>query len=389
MALGMTVTKKSAEHVTSIVTLTGLTVGSRYDVCRLELLRNLDPEGLPVYERQRPDKKVFWSAVQHRTSWKAPSATVTFNDYETPLLPVQYFVVPTDSIGPFEYDFTGTDYPVTRGYLCPTVVDYWWDLIGTPAIRQGLVRVRSTAKASVWHDACVVEMGDIKYTARGTELAVMGSQYPVFVGDRRDQRRGSIVLKCDSLAELYELQDIVFPTNGVIRPIIFDSASEPALMVSRMVVIPLDVTVEQATATNAELRYLRIDFVEIDPTAPLWKKTAENIVTPADAHFTISDTTPKVLQPITLTDTSTGQYNAWKWSFPFALTGRTDPPPVIPEVGFPLFQPFPSSTKQGPHQIFFKKPGDYAIKLWVGDRDNEDDVNTGADSIVHWVKVHQ
>jgi hypothetical protein len=384
MALGITVTKKSPEHVTTLVHLTGLIPGTRYDVVRLHLKWHLDTNGVPVYERRLPDLKEYWSAVQHRTSWEAPATTQDFSDYETPLTPVQYFIVKTDLTGPFEWDFKKT-YPVANGVLCPTVVHYYWSLRGTPADTPGMVRIRSTAQASVWHDACVVAMDDIKYTARGTELAVMGNRYPVYVGDVREQRRGSIVVKCESLTELQHLQNIAFPTNGVIRPIIFNSISEPSVMINDMRVIPLDVTVEQATPTNAALRYVHIDFVEIDPTAPLYKKTAENIVSPADANFTISDTTPKVGQKIVVTDTSTGQYNGVHWFFPSAYMGLVS----TPENPGANSAPFRESVQYGPHEIFYKKAGNFWIKLWVGDRDGDDNVNTGADSIKRYITVHR
>lgn len=389
MAIGMTVTPKDAEHVTTKISLTGLTVGTKYDVVRLHLDYHLNSAGVPVYERFLPDKREYWSAVQHRVSWTATTTTHNLNDYETPLQPVQYFLVETAQVGPFQHDFK-TAYPTSRGFLSPTVVHYWWSLRGTPADKPGLVRIRSTATASVWHDACVVEMGDLKYTARGSELAVMGNQYPVFVGDVREQRRGSIVVKCSSLAEVLHLQNIVFPTSGVIRPIIFDSASEPSLIISRMVVVPLDVTIEQATTTDASLRYLHIDFVEIDPTAPLWRKTKENIVTPADAMFTIrangvisSPPTVRVKQSVVVTDTSTGQYDGWHWYFPGAYEGMVYTPenPGVP------FRKAREPRTQGPHEVYYLSPGKYPIKLWIGDRTGLDDVNTGADSIRRYITV--
>jgi hypothetical protein len=385
MALGLTVTKETPEEGYVVLQATGMTAGTKYDVFRLQLRRQINDLGLPIYERIYPDHRGLWTAVQHRVGWTAPATTATFRDYDTPLRPTQYFIVPTASVSPYEYADWGVAYPVSRGFLNTTVVDFWWDLKGTPANKPGIIRVRSVAHAAKFVDACVVEMGDIKYTARGTELAVMGSQYPVYVGDVREARRGSIVLKCGSLAEFDDLRNIVFPPTGKIWPVIFNSASEPPLILNDMRVIPLDVTLEQATASDAALRYLHIDYVEINPTAPLAHRVGDNddLVNAPKANFTVSDATPAVNQWVTLTDTSTGQYDSWDWTVPgnaaaYALG--------FPSGGTPKFQ------SAGPHRVMWARPGTYAVKLWVGGAMVEmvpPGTSAGSHSRVKYVTVHR
>ena len=383
MAIGITITKKTPEHGTAVVQLTGLTPGVKYDVLRMRVQRHISSAGTPTYTRIFPDRKAYWSSVAHRVGWTAPSATVTFNDYETPITSVQYFIVEASKTSPFEWDWDRGDYPVTTGILSPTV-DFWWDLTSTPgANQQGQIRIRSTAHAQKYFDACVVEMGDMKYTARGTELAVLGNPYPLYVADVRESRRGSIIVKCSSLADVLELQRIVFPANGKVWPIVFNSASEPALIANDMTVIPLDITIEQATPNDVNLRFVHIDYVEIDPTTPLMIRVKDNVPNHPDARFSISDTTPAVNQKIVLTDASTGQFDRWHWYTPGAYEGLVS----APEVNNP-----PTSRRvnkfigQGPWEIFYRTRGKHKIKLWVGDQTPE--TTAGADVIKKIIVVH-
>jgi hypothetical protein len=378
MALGLTVTKETPEEGYVVLQATGMTAGTKYDVFRLQVRRVIGDTGTPSYEREYPDHRALWTAVQHRVGWTAPAATATFRDYDTPLRSTQYFIVASSAVGPYEYADWGTPYPVSRGYLNPAVVDFWWDLKGTPGENPGIVRVRSVAHAAKYVDACVVEMGDIKYTARGTELAVMGSQFPVFVGDVREARRGSIVLKCSNLDELNALRAIVFPPTGKIWPVIFNAASEPPLILNDLRVVPLDVTVEQATATDPALRFLRIDFVEIDPTAALSHRVGDNddLVNAPKADFTVSTLTPAIGQWVTLTDTSTGQFDSWQWTVP----------------GNSALYALNTFNTKGPHKVMWNKPGSYAVKLWVGGAMVEmvpPGTSAGSHSRVKYVTVHR
>jgi hypothetical protein len=349
MAIGLTVTKETWETLFVALQLTGLTPGVKYDLMRLQIRYTGDDDlANPVYNRETPDRKALWSAVAHRVGWTAPAATVNVIDYECPTRPTQYLLVPTSAVGPFEYTNWAVPYPVSRGVLSPTVVHFAREITGEG--EKGHVLVRSTANLQKFVMACVAEMDELKYTARGTELAVMGSQYPVYVADTREARRGSIVLKVESLGAYNDLRSIVFPNTGAIRPVIFNNASLDAILLDDMKVIPLDVSVEQASKADVDLRFVRIDFVEVEAASPLLKRAGDNdnYINHPKANFTVSDMTPAVNQWVTLTDTSTGQYDSWDWTF----RGQTS------NTGGKFY------TK-GPHKIRFTKRGTKTIKLRV------------------------
>ena len=260
--------------------------------------------------------------------------------------------MPSSSIGPFEHDYK-TNYPLSRGYLCPEVVHLGQLLADAPP---GYILLRSTAEPLKFAKVCVVEMDEVKYTARGTELAVMGSQFPVYVADTREARRGSIVVKIKGDGAYSVLRDVVFPSSGAIWPIILQRASWPNPLFEDMKVIPLDVTVEQPSKANPFLRFVRIDFVEIDPTSPLLRRTGDNddAIALPKASFSMSDTTPARNQWITLTDTSTGQYDQWEW--------------IIPGAGLPNVSGGAGtarSSAQGPHQVYWVAKGTYEVSLRV------------------------
>jgi hypothetical protein len=353
MAIGLTVVKETLETLFVQLNLSGLTPGTKYDLMRLQL-RYLgeDDLGVPVYQRELPDRKALWSAVAHRVGWTAPAATATVRDYESPRRATQWFLVPSSAIGPYEYTTWATPYPVSRGVLAPTIVHFNYELqqAGEGVPMKGGVTVRSTADLSKYVTACVVDLDELKYTARGTELAVMGSQYPIFVADTREARRGSIVLKVDDLGDYNDLRSIVFPSTGAIRPVIFNAGSEPTMLLDDMRVIPLDVTIEQATHSDPSLRYVRIDFVETDPSAPLTKRIGDNddLINAPVANFTISDTTPASGEWITLTDTSTGQYDSWDWTISSASSNRVS-----------------KFYTKGPHKVRWTGRGKKVIKLRV------------------------
>jgi len=314
MAVAITVTKETVETMRVDIQLTGLSVGTKYDLMRLSYKHaSYDDLGNPTYQRALPDRKAYWSAVAHRVGWTAPAATTNVIDYEAPMHAVRYFIVPTSSIGPFEYTNWAVPYPLSRGALSAAYVHFSNDLASQPP---GHILIRSTHDLQKFVNVCVVDLDEVKYTARGTELAVMGNQYPVYIADTREARRGSVVVKVNNIGEYNDLREIVFPSTGTIWPIILNDAANPSLLLDDMKVIPLDVSIEQATKADADLRFVRIDYVEIAAAGSIPKRVGDNdnYINHPKANFTISDSTPQVGQWVTVTDTSTGQYDSWDWT---------------------------------------------------------------------------
>jgi len=353
MAIGITVTKETVETLFVKLQLTGLTVGTKYDLFRLRMrytgpsLLGVPASESPTYSREIPDRAGLWSAVAHRVGWTAPAATVNVNDYECPMEPTSYFLVPTSAGSPFEFAWgISTTYPLSRGVL-GGLVDFKRDLTEQP---QGRVMVRSSAHLNKYVILCVAEMDEIKYTARGTELAVMGSQYPVYVADTREARRGSIVFKVVGLGQYNDLREIVFPPTGIIWPVYLQDASTPNMLLDDMKVIPLDVTIEQATKADPNVRFVRIDYVEIASTASIPKRSGDNdnAIQHPVANFSISDVAPNRGEAVTLTDTSTGQYDSWDWS----VYGSTSN----------LLGKF---YTKGPHKVVWNHKGTKTVKLRV------------------------
>jgi hypothetical protein len=348
MAVGITVIKETWETLFVQVQLTGLTPGVKYDLMRLSYRHvSYDDLGNPVYQRALPDRKAYWSAVAHRVGWTAPAATVNVVDYEAPLNAVKYFIVPSSSVGPFEYTNWAVPYPLSRGALSADYVHFNNDIAQQGP---GHILVRSTHDLQKFVQACVVEMDELKYTARGTELQVMGSQYPVYVADTREARRGSVVLRVNDLGEYNDLREIVFPSTGAIWPVIFNNAASPPMLLDDMKVVPLDVSVEQASKGDANLRFVRIDYVEIAAAGPILKRTGDNdtYVNHPKANFSISDTTPARKQWVTLTDTSTGQFDSWDWT--------------IRNAGSNVVSKF---YTKGPHKVWWGSRGTKYVKLRV------------------------
>jgi hypothetical protein len=320
MVIGIGTITPALDGLTVDVTLTGLVVGTRYDVYRLQL-RYLGDDvdtGAPLYERDLPDNKAYWSAVAHRVAWQAPAGPWTFRDYEPLTRPFSYFLVETSAVGPFDYSWASGDYPTSRGVLSPTVIHFNRDAdvaLGLGSAGGGGVVVRSTSELGLWVAACVYDF-DTRYVARGTELAVLGRRYPMYVADTREARRGTLVLKTDTQGQYEDLRRIVFPQDGRIRPVILNSGGDSTLLLDDARVIPLDVRIEQATHQNAAVRFVTIDYVEVDPSAPLLVRTGDNdnLVNPPKATFTVSDATPNRNQTVTLTSTSTGQFAKFDWT---------------------------------------------------------------------------
>lgn len=358
MVVAIDVVKDDLDTLFVEVALTGLTPGTKYDVFRLTLRYLGDNDtGAPVYEREIPDRAALWRAVGHRVGWTAPAAAATFRDYEVSLRPTVYYVCASSAEGPHEYEDWGTPYPVARGVLDDEVIHFNRDLdlaVDGPEVSdEGHVIIRSTEELNKYLSLCLVDMDGPKYTARGTEHAVLGSQYPVYVADTREARRGSLTVMVRDLGAYNDLRSIVFPPTGRIRPVIFNSGGDNTLLLDDMVVIPLDVAVEQVTAQSLASRYVHVDYVEIDARAALTQRSGDNdtMVNAPVANFTISDTTPAVHQWVTLTDTSTGLYDEWDWTI---------------ERGYETDNRVGKFYGPGPHVIRWGNRGKKTIKLRVG-----------------------
>jgi hypothetical protein len=350
MVLGISITKEDLETLTTRVALTGLVAGTRYDVHRVQW-RNLgkDDTGVRQYERELPDRRALWSSVGHRVGWQAPATTATFRDYECPTRPTKYYVVKTDLVSPHEWDFGAGKYPTGTGALSAELVHWNGDLADINADPgEGHVLVRSVHELAHYAETCLVEMDGPTYTARVNEQAVMGNEYPVIVADTREARRGSVTLMVRNLGQYNALRRIVFPASGKIRPVLLQGGGDATLLLDDMRVIPLDVEVEQATPANADLRYVTIDYVEADPSAPLVARSGDNdsLTSPPNAAFTVSS--PDVNGWRTLTDTSTGAGDDWEWTVDNTSN----------KVG--------KFYTQGPHKVRFLTPGPHTVKLRFG-----------------------
>jgi len=356
MVLGIDVIKDDVETLSVKVALTGLTAGERYDVFRLQIrYLGKDDVGARMYERELPDRRGLWSVVSHRMGWAASAASHTFRDYECPKRPTQYFVCLSSAGGPHEWDFADGTYPVSRGVLDDDVVHFNQDIAdldlnAVPDV--GHILLRSTAELAHYVEACVVDMDGPKYTARGTEHAVMGSQYPVYVADTREARRGTVTVQTRQLGQYNDLRRIVFPSSGRIRPVVIQGGGDATMLLDDMRILPLDVEVEQSTRMDPDMRYIHIDYVEIEP-GPLVARSGDNdsLVSEPIADFTISDTTPAVGQWVTLTDTSTGLGDDWDWTIGGGNEGAN-------WVG--------KFYTQGPHKVRWTSRGQKGIKLRFG-----------------------
>jgi len=354
MAIGISITKEDLETLTTRIALTGLVAGTKYDVYRVQY-RNLgkDDTGTRVYERELPDRRALWSAVGHRINWTAPGTTASFRDYECPIRPTKYFCVKTADEGPHEYDFGEGKYPMSRGALSAELVHWHGDMVDVNADPgPGHLVFRSVHELAHYANTCLVEMDGPTYTARTNEFSVMGNEYPVIVSDTREARRGSMTVLVRNLGQYNALRRIVFPASGRIRPVVVQAGGDRTLLLDDMRIIPLDVEVEQTTEVNADFRYVTIDYVEADPSAPLIARTGDNDTlagTAPVANFSISDTTPAVNAWVTLTDTSTGSGSDWEWTVDNAVENQ---------VG--------KFYTQGPHKVRFGGAGEKTVKLRYG-----------------------
>jgi hypothetical protein len=319
--VGISITKEDLETLFVQVHLTGLNPGTRYDVMRLQLrYLGKDDLGARRYERELPDRRALWSSVAHRVGWQAPATSANFRDFECPKRPTSYFVCASSAVGPHEWDFADGTYPVGHGVLDEEVVHFNQDIrdVDPTALdpSEGHILVRSVHELAHYAEACVVDLDGPTYTARASEFAVMGNQYPVIISDSREARRGTVTLKTSDLGQYNDLRRVVFPESGRIRPFVLNSGGDSALLLDDMRCIPLDVEVEQATKLNPDVRFIHIDYVEVDPSAPLIARSGDNddLVGAPQADFTFSDPTPAAGQWITLTDTSTGLGDDWDWT---------------------------------------------------------------------------
>ena len=146
----------------------------------------------------------------------------------------------------------GGKYPTSRGALSTQVVHFARDLADAHLNlepKEGRILVRSTDELALYIAPCLVEMEGPLYTARGEEHAVMGSQFPVFVSDSREARRGTLVLLTRNLGAVQRPAAHRLPGVG----------ADPARSCCRgagtrrcccddLRCLPLDVEVEQTTA---------------------------------------------------------------------------------------------------------------------------------------------
>lgn len=305
------------EGLLANVTLTGLSAGTRYDVYRLRLLWDRDDDR---YDRMLPDRRSYWSAVAHRIGWEATSSTHSFRDYEAPRRPFAYFVVPTTAIAPYEYNWENGDYPLSRGDLGTDVVHFDREIEEKFAENDrpydGNLLMRSTKDLGLYVDACLYDMDEVKYTARGSEFPVIGRQFPLYVADTREARRGTFTLLTDSLAQYEDVREIVFPQTGRLSPVWIQAASNNVMLLDDMLVVPLDVSVEQAGKADSDRRFITVQYVEIDPTAGMPKRTGDNdvLIDPPVAGFTTNNRRPRRKERVTLYDQSTGQITEWYWT---------------------------------------------------------------------------
>jgi hypothetical protein len=356
MAIDIEVVKDDLETLFVQLNLTGLSTTGKYDLLRLQVrYLGKDDTGTRIYEREIPDRRELWSSVGHRIYWTPGTTTATVRDYEAPTRPVKYFLVPSSAVSPAEYTDWATPYPVERGVLDDTVVHFNQDIADAhlgEEPEEGHIVVRSTADLAKYVTACVMEMEGPTYVSRGTEHAVLGSQFPVYIADTRAARRGTITLMTRQLGQYLDLKNICFPSTGLIAPVAFQGGGGNTLLLDDLRAIPLDVEVEQATASNGSMRYVHIAYIEIDGTAPLIARSGDNDsqLTAPVSNFTVSDSTPARSQWVTLASTSTGVFDQYEWTIERGL--ETDN----------LVGKFYTA---GPHKVRWGRAGRKTVKLRV------------------------
>jgi hypothetical protein len=295
--------------------------------------------------------------VAHRVGYEFADDTASFRDFECPKRPTKYYIVRSDQIGPHEWDFGDGPYPVgSRGVLDDTIIHFNADIADLALSKdpdKGHILVRSVSELAHYAECCLIEMEGPTYTARANEFQVMGNQYPVIVSDTREARRGSVTLMTRDIGQYNALRRVVFPESGRIREFVMNSSGDPTLLLDDMRCIPLDVSVEQSTQQNPDLRFVTINYVEVDHSAPLIRRVGDNdrLTSPPEAHFTISDTSPARNQWITLTDTSTGQGDTWEWTI---------------ERGTETDNKVGKFYTHGPHKVRWGRRGRKTIKLRFG-----------------------
>lgn len=374
MVIAINVLQHDLERLLVKLEITGLAAGTAHDIYRLQLRSpGQDDAGNRLYEREIPDRRGLWSTLAHRVNWQPPSGTVQLRDFEPLRRPFSYFVCPSSVGGPQTWDFSNGPYPVSRGVLDDQVIHFNGQLADAnlgedPDI--GEVLIRSTANLARYVEVCVGDVDGPTYTARGEEHAVIGSQYPVFIADTREARRGTFTVLVKDLNQYNQLRSICFPESGRIWPVIIHSSGDPTMLLDDLRCVPMDIEIEQVTKGNIDYRWVHLDYLEIDPNVPLVRRSGDNdyLDTNApDANFTISDDTPNAGDWVTITDTSTGAGNDdWEWTF--------TPHPASNPIG--VFH------TRGPHKVRYTNPGKKWIKLRVGSKDN------GYDTITKTVQVH-
>lgn len=337
------------------VQLSDLGPTTPYDVYRMQWRYvGKDAAGNRQYERELPDRRGLYTAVGHRISWVAGSSSAVFRDYECPRRPTRYFLVETGAQGPHEYDnwSWAEPYPLWRGALSPQVVHFNQDLVDANLGLEptdGHLLIRSTDELAQYVNVCLVDLQGPTYSARGTEHAVLGSQYPVYISDSREARRGTFTVLVKTLGAYLDLKRIVFPSSGLIKPVMVQSGLE---LLDDMKILPLNVEVEQVTQRDVNRRYVHVDFVEIDPSGPLVARSGDNddLAGAPTARFTVSKTNPKVNEWITLDGSaSSGVFDSWEWTI----------------EGHDTDNRMGKWFTAGPHQVRWHTRGKKTVKLRV------------------------
>lgn len=332
--------------------VSGLTPGLRYDMYRIQrryIGNDLDT-GAPMYDYELPDRQQLYSALAHRVSWLAPTATVTFRDYEPPLRPHSLYIVESTKTNPGEFAWKeGATYDRSQGVIDDQIIHFNRELAALGDVHEGAVVVRSTQELGLWSSCCVYDL-TVAYNARATELPVLGQGFATVVVDTREARRGTLTVVTRNLGDYYDLRRIVFPATHRIKPIVLAAGGDPTMMLDDMTCLPMNISIDQATQADPNVRFVGIDYVEIAPTAPLVYRAGDNdneVAKPV-AYFTMSDTTPRRNQTITLTDGSTGQFETWDWTLPANTTLAMG-----------------KANRQGPLKVQFKTTGRKTVKLTV------------------------
>jgi hypothetical protein len=244
MAVGITVAGVSASSYSATFTLTGLDTGAHYDVIRVI-------EGGDDNERK-------YQIIDTYRDWQPPADTVTIIDGAAPLRTYRVGVWDSSGVTPVDFDFS------TGGYTGPAALATS-GLVTLTAPACGIL-LRSTRDTSKYVEASVHDVSPVLYRARVSELTPMGTRYPVVIADRREGRRVErLVIYTRSVAEAKALMDVLVPENGRIYPVWIRTMDNDKLLLSDLLLMPGDITVEAASKHRPEAKFWTVEGVEIDP----------------------------------------------------------------------------------------------------------------------------